>query len=148
MLTSTADCLSTTLWRHLTSYWGSAAFFPNNGPTGFHKGDKRSLLWIVIEKHVKQPTIKRSTAKRLAFPVFMWSTEETKHMNCTWLLTSQNITSFKWEDEKCNSFLTLFSLWSADMKTEPISAYLPEVTMKPLNVKVRCFIKKEEWLLS
>lgn len=41
-----------------------------------------------------------------------------------------------------------FLLWSADMKTEPISTYLPEVIMKPLNVKVRCFIKKEEWLFS
>lgn len=79
---------------------GSAAFFPNNGPTGFHNRDKCSLLWIVKEKHVKQPTIKRSTAKRLPFPVFICSTEETKHVNCTWLLTSQNIISFKREEKK------------------------------------------------
>lgn len=64
------------------------------------------------------------------------------------LLTSQNITSFKWEEEKCNTFLTFFSLWSTDMKTEPISTYLPEVIMKLLNVRVGCFIRKEEWLFS
>lgn len=99
-LACTAECSPTTLQRHLTSSWGSAAFFPNNGPNGFHNGDKRSPLWIVIEKHVKQPTIKRSKAKRLAFPVFMCSTEEIKHVNCTWLLTSQNIISFTWKEEK------------------------------------------------